>query len=113
VNLKRAGIVKARGDRRSAFCDYDTPRAPRAPTVFRVLAQVGILRFVEWMRYDRTQGRGWHLVIRFRRDFTSGELVALQFALGSDRKRERYNLRRVICGAAPAKWNLLFERKLN
>lgn len=112
MNLKRAGIVKLRGDRSTVLCDFDSPRAPRLPTIARVLAQVGVLRFARFARYDRTE-RGWHLVIRFAREFTSGELVALQLALGSDRKRERYNLRRVICGAAPAKWNLLFTAKLN
>jgi hypothetical protein len=113
MNLKRAGVVKLRGDRRTVFCDYDRRPAPSLRTVCRTLAQVGILRFVAFVLYEPSpSGLGWHLVIRFRRAFTSGELVSLQFALGSDRKRERYNLRRVICGARPRDWNLLFNLKL-
>jgi hypothetical protein len=109
VILKQPGIVKDRGSRRDVFCDFDQDYPPRLVTIWRTLAQVGIRpRFV---RYDRT-AHGWHVIVRFRRGFTSGELVALQMALGSDRKRERYNLRRVICGARPRDWNLLFANKL-
>lgn len=107
--MKRPGIVKERGDRARLFCDYDRPHPPRLNTIMRTLTQVGLTPIA--VRYDRTR-RGWHVVIVFRRQFTSGEMVALQLALGSDRYRERYNLRRILCGAEPSNWNLLFESKL-
>jgi len=109
MNLKRPGIVKDRGTRRDVFCDFDQEHPPRLLTIWRTLAQLAIRPQV--IRYDRT-ARGWHVLIKFRKGFTSGELVALQMALGSDRKRERYNLRRVICGARPRDWNLLFDTKI-
>ena len=64
----------------------------------------------KWVRYDRTN-RGWHIIIRVNRDLVPLEVVALQTVLGSDRKREAFNLARVMAGGGP-KWNILFERKL-
>ncbi len=44
------------------------------------------------------------------------EIVALQFALGSDCKRETLNLMRVMSRPSDPKarnrWNILYERKL-
>lgn len=110
--LKQPGIVGRRGDRRTVLCDFDRLRPPRLRTVSAVLARIGILRHAAGLLYERSTSGGWHLTIRFNREFTSGELVAIQMALGSDRWREQHNLRRVISGAAPAKWNLLFNFKL-
>lgn len=107
--LRPWGIVKTRGDARTALCDYDAPNPPQLARLWRVLGRAGLPP--SWIRYDRT-ARGWHVVIRLRRRLRCGELVALQALLGSDPKRERYNLFRVLCGARPAGWNLLFSRKL-
>lgn len=112
--LRPWGVIKLRGDPFTVQCDYDRPAPPRLLTVFRTLGQVlprPMLRRLEYIRYDRTR-RGWHMVVRLGLPLTDGELVALQFALGSDARRERYNLRRVICGAPAREWNLLFDRKL-
>lgn len=103
------GLVKVRGDRKTILCDYDSERPPQLARIWRVLIRVGLPP--AFVRYDRTR-RGWHVVIRVRRALTSGELVALQFACGSDPKRERYNLYRIIAGARPRDWNLLFSEKL-
>jgi len=47
---------------------------------------------------------------------SDSELVALQFALGSDRRRETLNLMRVMSRPSDPKgrnrWNILYERKL-
>lgn len=110
VNVLRPfGVVKERGDRRTLLCDYDQEHPPRLQSLWRVLGTVGLPP--AFVRYDRT-ARGWHVVIRVDRSLTSAEIVACQMALGSDRKRERFNLRRVICGAPPAEFNLLFAFKL-
>jgi len=102
------GVIKVRGDARSLLCDYDTARPPSLARIWRLLGRLRIRP--HWIAYDRT-ARGWHVRVRLAARLTSGEIVAAQALLGSDPKRERYNLMRVICGARPRDWNLLFERK--
>ena len=109
ATLRPWGVVKDRGDRRTLLCDYDRPHPPRLQSLWRVLGTIGLAPV--FIRYDRT-ARGWHVVVRVTRSLTSAEIVALQMALGSDAKRERFNLRRVLCGAPPAEFNLLFAFKL-
>ena len=108
--MKPWGEIKARGTSRLLLCDYDTARPPSLARVWRLLGRINVR--AHWIAYDRT-ARGWHLRIQLRRALTSGEIVAAQALLGSDPKRERYNLFRVICGARPRDWNLLFERKFS
>lgn len=102
------GAIKVRGDARTLLCDYDQPRPPTLARVWRILGRINVRPV--FIAYDRT-ARGWHLRVRVAVALTSGEIVAAQALLGSDPKRERYNLARVICGARPRDWNLLFEKK--
>lgn len=107
--MKAWGLIKVRGDRWTALIDIDQERPPQLARLWRVLGRVELRP--RYIRYDRT-ARGWHVLIGLPRRLTSGELVALQVLLGSDPKRERFNLYRVLSGARPRDWNLLFSEKL-
>lgn len=102
------GVIERRGDRRTLLLDFDQPVQPRPERLAWLLGQLEL----EWrgMHFSRT-ARGWHVVIDLDRRLTGAAIVAAQIVLGSDIKRERYNLFRVLCGAAPRDWNLLFSRK--
>lgn len=104
------GIVKEYAAASVTLCDYDSVNAPSLPAMMETAR---VLRLKpKWARYDRT-ARGWHVIIRWNRDLTPGETVALQLLLGSDPKRERFNLGRILAGGgANSRWNLLFSRKL-
>lgn len=110
--IGRAGVVKCAARPEWTYCDYDTARPP-ALRRFWWLARLTGLR-PDAIEYDRTR-RGWHVLVRWDRALTPIEQVAIQAALGSDYRRETYNLARVLSGKAddnPA-WNLLFERKVS
>ncbi len=111
VKLGRCGTVKMRGAADLLMLDVDSLK-PRSLTwlqwVFRRL-NIG----VHWIRYDRT-AKGWHVIIRCRERFKALEIVALQAILGSDWRRETFNLARVRSGKLRGgQWNILFERKLS
>lgn len=68
------------------------------------------------VRIDRT-ARGWHVTIELERDVTALELVAMQAILGSDPRRETFNLVRVrnLADVPPCweeRWNVLYSAKL-
>lgn len=107
--IGRAGIVKVYGRPNLTLCDYDTPGPPSWQSITRVARMLGIQP--AFTRYDRT-ARGWHVVIEWNRTFRPLEIICLQFALGSDPKRETYNLARVFSGKRSKRWNLLFWRKI-
>ena len=69
---------------------------------------------LEAVRYDRT-ARGWHVVVGVRRRLSPAIVVAAQAILGSDPKREAFNLMRVQqLRHLPAFWrsrfNVLYSR---
>lgn len=71
---------------------------------------------VESWSYYRTQ-KGWHLVIEVRRRVHPWRVIAAQAILGSDYRRETFNLRRTgrwreLSAVARSRWNVLFLRKL-
>lgn len=109
--LGNAGVVKFYGAPDLTLCDYDKPDRP--PTWYHIARVARMINASPlWMRLDRTKN-GWHMVICWNRDFKAIETVALQAALGSDVKREAYNLGRVMSGKAKDwKWNVLFLYKL-
>lgn len=105
-----AGIVKVYGKPGLLMLDYDTKK----PFCFRHIAWVARrLRFrLNWVSYQRTV-RGWHILVQCNRKFSPMETVALQAILGSDRKRETFNLCRILSGKiSDNRWNLLFKEKL-
>lgn len=69
---------------------------------------------VEHVRYDRTR-RGWHVIVRLRETLDPVAIVAAQAILGSDPKREIFNLLRVDRLGRTAtfwrtRWNTLYSR---
>jgi len=56
--------------------------------------------------------KGWHIIICIKEEMTDSEIIAWQFALNSDKKRERYNLLRHTHGNKMKDWNLLFPNKI-
>ena len=92
--------------------DYDVPEAPPIGWwMFRALNLT-----VQLARWDRT-ANGWHVLIWVKEELEPTEIVALQAILGSDPRREAFNLMRVrsledVPEWWRGKWNVLFERKL-
>lgn len=91
-------------------------RGPSAHAMFVALRIVGV--GIREMCYRRTR-KGWHVILRlqFYRTFSAAEIVALQFCLGSDRRRETLNLMRVLSMRNKSEWerqrfNLLFREKI-
>jgi hypothetical protein len=111
ASLGTMGRVKEYARKDTTFVDIDTPRCPTLNRVRRVSRRLNIRPV--FVRYDRT-AKGWHIVTRWNRNFSNLELVALQAVLGSDWKREVFNLARVLSGKAERtnRWNILFERKI-
>lgn len=108
--IGRAGLVKCYARPNWTMCDYDTKKAPSLESVWRLSKLLGIRPV--WIRMDRTV-RGWHLIVEWSRRFRPIEIVCIQAVLGSDLKRETFNLARVFSGKARnRRWNLLFERKI-
>jgi hypothetical protein len=92
------------------MCDYDNVKGPSLWLVWRVARMLDIEP--GFVRIDRTR-RGWHLIIEWTRRFSPLQIVAIQCVLGSDSKRELFNLARVFSGKARnPRWNILFERKV-
>jgi len=105
-----AGIVKQYHKAGTTLTDHDTRKAPSLALIWRIARLCGIKPLL--VRMDRTR-RGWHCVIVWNRRFNPMETIALQCALGSDLRRETYNLARVFSGKARNKrWNLLFSEKV-
>lgn len=70
---------------------------------------------VDFVSYYRTR-RGWHVEVRVRRRVHPWRIVAVQAVLGSDYRREAFNLRRTarwrdLPAVARARWNVLFSNK--
>jgi hypothetical protein len=108
----RGGVVDRYGDAYTTLHDYDG-REP--PTVDEIRHIAGILRVkVEALEYSASR-RGSHLAITWGAKWEPWQIVVIQAILGSDPKREAYNLLRLMSGADVAKnwrWNFLFSRKL-
>jgi hypothetical protein len=69
---------------------------------------------VEYYRCDRTRN-GWHVTVRVARRINALSVVALQAIMGSDPRREAFNLMRVrnLRSVAPfwrGRWNVFYTR---
>lgn len=65
------------------------------------------------IRYDKTK-RGWHVVVGIAETLSPSVTVAAQAILGSDYKREAFNLMRVqaLADVPPfwsGRWNVLYQ----
>lgn len=130
----RCGVVAETRKANRALLDYDTRthghcgrirhasrrhrvRLPRLAALLETLRIVGVAPRA--IGYQRSR-HGWHVTIDLRNRLLPAEQVALQCLLGSDVRRERLNLMRVIglrTIGAPAtwknRWNLFYSRKLS
>lgn len=114
IEWQRWAVVKETARADTTLCDYDGPM-PR-DICERVWRLAGILEArPRWIRQDRSK-RGWHLIVRWNRQFTPAELTAMQAILGSDPAREALNLRRTLAGVDTPEqkkfWNILYQNKL-
>jgi len=113
--FERCGQIENRASREIFCCDYDTGRtAPNYRGICGVLRWLGFVPYE--VQYSRTR-KGWHVLIAHNGRCTPSEIVAVQFALGSDPRRETLNLMRVLrIGTAPRFWrkrfNILYSEKL-
>jgi len=57
--------------------------------------------------------KGWHIILCIENKMSDSEIIAWQFACGSDKYRERFNLLRHINGNSMKEWNILFNNKLH
>lgn len=89
--------------------DFDG-RIPRG-FLFRLRHCAKLWRWdVEAVRYDRTR-RGWHVVVAVTQALSPAITVAAQACLGSDLKREAFNLMRIQHlprGYFRGRWNVLY-----
>jgi hypothetical protein len=97
------------------LCDYDGPLPRDVDWRIKALAHHCGLG-VAWVRYDRTR-RGWHVIIQTRQRIAPGFLVAMQAILGSDWRREMFNVQRArrLRRVDPwwrDHWNVLYETKV-
>ena len=109
-----AGVVREYADSKNAFIDIDARRIPESLRIDRLVLIARTLRIgFNQIGYIKTQN-GWHVQIRLSRALKPAETVAFQAILGSDPKREMFNLARVLGGKAGRnrRWNLLFEYKV-
>lgn len=96
--------------------DYDRARLPR-DSYRRVVAALRWLRLRPLALVYRRTARGWHVKIAVARRCSPLVVVALQAIMGSDPKRETFNLVRArTLPRAPSEWrnrySVLFGRKL-
>jgi antitoxin (DNA-binding transcriptional repressor) of toxin-antitoxin stability system len=71
---------------------------------------------VDWWNIFRTR-RGWHIEVAVKGRLNVARIVAIQAILGSDPRRETFNLARTagwryLDHYARSRWNVLFDRKL-
>lgn len=96
--------------------DYDRARLPR-DSYRRIVAALRWLRLRPLAVVYRKTARGWHVKIAVGRRCSPLVVVALQAILGSDPKRETFNLvrARTLPRASPEwrnRYSVLFGRKL-
>lgn len=94
--------------------DYDGAVPPALTDRIGAVVRANGAR-VLWYALRRTR-RGWHLEVETTRRWAAMRIVAAQLALGSDWRREVFNIRRVMSlrymdPAQRGRWNVLFTRK--
>lgn len=96
---------------RELRCDFDGP-LPRQweQRLAWTLWQVRRRAAAWWVRRTR---HGWHVGVALTRPCGDWEAIALQAALGSDFRREVFNVaKRRQRQTNPERWNVLYTRKI-
>lgn len=104
--------------RRAVSASVSRARA-RGPNLIGIITSLRLCGLrARSIQYQRTR-KGWHVIIfgKLRRRLSPAEIVALQFCLGSDRRRETLNLMRVLkldgkSDWEAKRWNLMFSEKI-
>ena len=94
------------------YLDFDGP-VPKG-LIDRIVWTTKLWRWkLEAVRFDRTRN-GWHVIVGVRKRLDPPVVVAAQAILGSDYKRETFNLMRVqgLANIPPywrERWNVLYS----
>lgn len=94
--------------------DIDTPKARTYATqrwfrrILKVIAMLDLEIYTKDIRVMTTQ-HGFHVYLKTERYFTALEICMIQSLMGSDYKREIFNLLRIKQGCE--NWNVLFSNK--
>lgn len=69
---------------------------------------------IDSIRFERSQSGGKHYIVTLVEPVSPAEAIAIQLAMGDDRKRGAMNLGRVLSGADlnGAPWNILYSQKV-
>ena len=112
--IDRASYRKVRGS--LLLLDIDSSVFPWSKLASSIRAIKALT--VRNVCYARSR-RGWHPIIEVAEKLTDIEIIAIQLALGDDRKRGQLNLQRYFGMKGkriPAywrrRWNLIFSRKI-
>lgn len=111
LTLGRMGRVKMYANPSVTMCDIDRKKVPTLQRVYRLARILGVR--IDYVRFDASHSGKWHLIVRWKARFSKLEIIAIQAMLGSDWKREMFNLYRVRSGVRSRRWNFLFEEKLD
>lgn len=111
LKIGKGGLVKLCAAPGRIMLDIDQRKAPQYWPIFARLRHLNLSP--EYLRIDRTR-HGWHVIVQLKEKLSPAVTVALQCILGSDLKREQWNLFRVMSGKAERnnRWNMLFEERL-
>ena len=110
IRLGCPGVVRQYARPNQTLCDYDHGDAVPPMEHIEETAEVLGLQIRSIAMFPTR--RGVHMAVTWNRRFSPAEAIALQLILGSDMKRERFNLSRTLTGETDKRWNLLFRRKL-
>jgi len=112
--LLRFGVLSEKLNSHAIYLDYDRIASPRLAPLFAAHHILGFSPTVLMLRKTR---HGWHVVASYRRQFSPIEAIAMQAALGSDRKRETLNLMRALNMSRSRFWrarsNILYSHKVD
>jgi hypothetical protein len=118
LQLHKIGVLHELHTSKDICLDFDRRRTPKLRYVWTALRLCELVP--TYIEHRRTH-RGWHTRIRLRESLEPAEIVCLQAILGSDTKRETFNLIRVLwlrrnksnSTYLNKRWNLLFDRKID
>lgn len=112
--IKKFGVIKELADSHTTLLDFDNP-IPRNWYIKLLWVSRTIHAKPIYCRTDKTK-HGYHIIVKWDREWSDYQILALQSILGSDYRREALNLFRLDNSpqtpAAKQRWNILYERKV-